>query len=66
MNTSEKLSLGFGILLGLFAALLMFDGQILGPDTTGIARVLGIMAIGFIAGGPTLLGKDRKNSEEQA
>ncbi|MDF1539711.1 MAG: hypothetical protein P1Q69_12495 [Candidatus Thorarchaeota archaeon] len=66
MNKSEKVSLAFGIILALFAAFLMFDGQILGPDTAGIARVLGIMAIGFIAGGPSLLGKDRNRSEEQA
>lgn len=64
MNNNEKLSFTFGILLGLLAAFLMFDGQILGSDTTGIARVLGIMAIGFIASGPSLLGKDRNESEE--
>ena len=49
MKKSEKALWIIGIFLALVAALLMFNGNLLGEDTTGIARVLGIVAIGFIA-----------------
>lgn len=38
-----------GIVLALTAAIFMFDGDILGEDTTGIATVLGIIGICLIA-----------------
>ena len=38
-----------GLVLALTDAFLMFDGDILGENTTGIATVIGIVGIGFIA-----------------
>ena len=38
-----------GIVLSLTAAYVMFDGDILGENTTGIAIVVGIVGIGLIA-----------------
>ena len=38
-----------GIVLALLAAFFMFDGDILGENTTGIARVVGIAGICLIA-----------------
>ncbi|UCD08833.1 MAG: hypothetical protein JSU79_10830 [Dehalococcoidales bacterium] len=38
-----------GIVLSLTAAFFMFDGDILGENTTGIAIVTGIIGIGLIA-----------------
>jgi len=38
-----------GIVLSLTAAFFMFDGDILGENTTGIATVIGIIGIGLIA-----------------
>lgn len=38
-----------GIVLALIAAIFMFDGDILGENTTGISTVLGIIGIGLIA-----------------
>ena len=38
-----------GIVLSLTAAFFMFDGDILGENTTGIATVIGIVGIGLIA-----------------
>lgn len=38
-----------GVLLALTAAFLMWDGGILGENTTGIAIVVGIVGIGLIA-----------------
>jgi len=38
-----------GLVLALIAAFLMFDGDILGENTTGIATVIGIVGIGLIA-----------------
>lgn len=38
-----------GVLIALTGAYLMYDGQILGEDTTGIAIVVGIVGIGIIA-----------------
>jgi Na+/proline symporter len=38
-----------GIVLALIAAIFMFDGDILGEDTTGISTVLGIIGISLIA-----------------
>ena len=50
-----------GIVLALTAAFFMFDGDILGENTTGIATVIGIVGIGLIAtSNVTLLGFKRK------
>jgi nicotinamide riboside transporter PnuC len=38
-----------GIVLALIAAIFMFDGDILGEDTTGISTVMGIVGICLIA-----------------
>ena len=38
-----------GIIVALTAAFFMFDGDILGENTTGIATVIGIVGIGVIA-----------------
>jgi Na+/proline symporter len=38
-----------GIVIALAAAIFMFDGDILGENTTGISTVLGIVGIGLIA-----------------
>jgi tellurite resistance protein TehA-like permease len=38
-----------GLILALVAAFFMFDGDILGENTTGIATVIGIVGIGLIA-----------------
>jgi hypothetical protein len=38
-----------GLILALTAAFFMFDGDILGDNTTGIATVIGIIGIGLIA-----------------
>ena len=38
-----------GLVIALTAAFFMFDGDILGENTTGIATVIGIVGIGLIA-----------------
>ena len=38
-----------GLVLALTAAFFMFDGDILGENTTGVAMVIGIVGIGLIA-----------------
>jgi hypothetical protein len=38
-----------GIVIALTAAILMFDGRILGENTTGISTVIGIVGISLIA-----------------
>jgi Na+/proline symporter len=38
-----------GIVLALIAAIFMFDGDILGENTTGISTVIGIVGIALIA-----------------
>ncbi|MFC1861752.1 hypothetical protein ACFLX6_00445 [Chloroflexota bacterium] len=38
-----------GLVLALTAAFFMFDGDILGETTTGVATVIGIVGIGLIA-----------------
>jgi len=50
-----------GLVLALTAAFFMFDGDILGENTTGIAMVVGIVGICLIAtSNVTLLGFKRK------
>ncbi|MFC1931101.1 hypothetical protein ACFLXJ_02730 [Chloroflexota bacterium] len=38
-----------GLLCSLTGAFLMFNGELFGDNTTGIARILGIIGIGLIA-----------------
>jgi tryptophan-rich sensory protein len=38
-----------GVVSALIAAIFMFDGDILGENTTGISTVMGIVGIGLIA-----------------
>jgi len=38
-----------GVVIALIAAIFMFDGQILGENTTGISTVMGIVGISLIA-----------------
>ena len=38
-----------GLIIALTAAFFMFDGDILGENTSGIATVIGIVGIGLIA-----------------
>ena len=50
-----------GLLIALTAAFFMFDGDILGENTSGIATVIGIVGISLIAtSNVTLLGFKRK------
>jgi hypothetical protein len=50
-----------GLIIALTAAFFMFDGDILGENTTGIATVIGIVGISLIAtSNVTLLGFKRK------
>jgi L-asparagine transporter-like permease len=50
-----------GLILALAGAFFMFDGDILGENTTGITTVVGIVGIGLIAtSNVTLLGFKRK------
>ena len=49
-----------GILLSLTGAFLMWNGHILGENTTGIAIVMGIVGIGLIA----TLGRSKKTPNQ--
>ena len=44
----RKIFFGLGILLAVGGAFLMLNGSILGPRTTGIASVIGIVGLGLI------------------
>jgi hypothetical protein len=48
-----QLSMAVGVLVCLIGGFLMFQGNILGERTTGIARVVGIIGIGIIASSKT-------------
>lgn len=51
-----------GLVLALTGAFFMFDGDILGENTSGIATVIGIVGIGLIAASNiTLIGFGSKN-----
>ena len=51
-----------GLIIALTGAFFMFDGEILGENTTGIAMVIGIVGIGLIAtSNVTLLVRKRKD-----
>ena len=47
--TTNKPLFILGILVALTGAFLMWNGSILGENTTGIATVIGIVGIGLIA-----------------
>jgi Na+/H+ antiporter NhaD/arsenite permease-like protein len=49
-----------GLILALIAAFFMFDGDILGENTTGIATVIGIVGIGLIASSNFILFKRKE------
>ena len=50
-----------GLIIALTAAFFMFDGDILGENTSGIATVMGIVGICLIAtSNVTLIGFNRK------
>ena len=52
-----------GLVLALVGAFFMFDGDILGADTAGIARIIGIVGIGLIAtSGISIIGSGRKST----
>jgi len=54
-----------GLILALTATFFMFDGDILGENTTGIAAVIGIVGICLIATSSiTLLAFKRKSTKE--
>jgi hypothetical protein len=50
VKTSEKVYFAIGLAIALVAALLMFNGHVLGENTPGYAIVLGVIGIGLIAG----------------
>ncbi len=55
-----------GLILALIAAFFMFDGDILGENTTGIATVVGIVGICLIAtSNVTLLGFKRNRTRKE-
>ena len=49
-----------GVLISLIGAFLMWNGYILGENTTGIATVIGIIGIGLIA----TSGQSKKSSDQ--
>ena len=49
INRWQHAMLALGVSVCLMGACLMFDGSILGENTTGIATVTGIIGIGIIA-----------------
>ena len=54
-----------GLILALTAAFFMFDGDILGENTTGIATIIGIVGICLMAASNiTLLAFKRKSTKE--
>ena len=57
----EHISFVLGISLCLIGALLMFEGNILGERTTGVAIVIGIVGIGLIATSGVRLLKPKKS-----
>ena len=53
-----------GLLCCLFGALLMFNGELFGDNTTGIARIIGIVGICLIAASsPIGIALKRYNSK---
>lgn len=46
---TEKIQFWAGLVIALIGAALMFEGSVLGENTTGIAIVVGIVGIGLIA-----------------
>jgi len=62
MKIWQNASFVLGVLLCLIGAFLMFEGSILGENTTGIATVIGIVGIGLIATSASTWGL-RKSKE---
>lgn len=46
---NQKLLWVLGFVLALTGAFLMWDGSILGENTTGVAIVIGVVGLGLIA-----------------
>jgi len=61
MKSWQKASFILGIILCLIGAFLMFEGNILGENNTGIATVIGIVGIGLIATSGVRLLKPKKS-----
>ena len=61
MKSWQKTSFILGIILCLIGAFLMFEGNILGENNTGIATVIGIVGIGLIATSGVRLLKPKKS-----
>ena len=49
INSWKHAMVALGVLVCLIGAFIMWDGSILGENTTGIATVLGITGIGIIS-----------------
>ena len=49
LKMKKKIQFVAGIILALTGAFLMWNGSILGENTTGIAIIIGIVGIGLIA-----------------
>ncbi len=57
--------LSAGIIISLLGGFFMFDGDILGENTTGIARIMGFAGLGLIiASSVTLQNLIRKSNKE--
>ncbi len=57
--------LSAGIIISLLGGFFMFDGDILGEDITGIARIMGFVGLGLIvASSITLQNLIRKSTKE--
>jgi hypothetical protein len=48
MNKKFSIQFILGIIVTLIAASIMFEGRILGENTTGYATIVGIIGIGII------------------
>ncbi len=53
-----------GILVALTGAFLMWNGSILGENTTGISTVIGIVGIGLIGTSGVTSGKPKKTPNQ--
>ncbi|MFC2045284.1 hypothetical protein ACFLUH_01220 [Chloroflexota bacterium] len=54
-----------GLVLALTGAFFMFDGDILGDNTTGIARIMGIVGVSLIATSSIRLINFKSKSTEE-
>ena len=54
-----------GISISLFGGFFMFDGDILGEGTGGIARIMGFVGLALIIGASTVAGTSSKESNHR-